>query len=266
MQVEDTVTPLSPRCSIVIISILRVPRLTPDCEGERCVSSVTGSTQGCCLSPFCAFCALNSAQCNSAGWGFVAWWVKFLLLLNVSKTKVIDFRKLILEYQLPTVIGAADRDYEYLGIVLDHKLCFKPHVDSTSKENQQRRYFLRNIKAFHVSSDPLCLFHRGFIESVLAFCIIVLFAFCAAWSGNLNLGNKIHLSSHVKTSSKISRCWQNGLWPFLALREAGSTLVCPSLPLQSEIDLFSFVHRFRVPVGKTTRLQVSFFPTAIHPS
>lgn len=108
---------------------------------------------------------------------FVDWYDESFLSLNVSLTKDmnIDFRKSSYSSS-PAVVKAADigivESYKYLGVVLDHKLCFESHADATTKKVQQRLFLLRKMRSFNVSSEMLSLFYRSFIESVMSFGLV----------------------------------------------------------------------------------------------
>ena len=253
--------------------------------------SSTGSPQGCCLSDLFFILYTNNCLSNHANRyilkyaddsiivsllkgenqahgpvvdDFIAWCDQSFLHLNVSKTKdmIIDFRKSP-PNTLPTIMKGANIDivdsYKYLGIIMDNKLSFEPHVDATCKKVQQRLFFLRKMNSFNVSSEMMTLFYRSFIQSVLTFCSI-------AWFGNVNLSNKNRLNSLVKISSKISRCNQTSLYEIYnkqVLRKALTILDCENHPLQLEFEPLPSGRRFRAPARCTKRFQVSFIPSAI---
>ena len=111
-----------------------------------------------------------------------------------------------------------------------------------------------------MSSEMMTLFYRSFIESILTFCIV-------AWFGNLNLSNKNRLDCLVKTAGKISGSQQAGtmsIYTRQVLREAKDILHCPNRPLLNKFELLPSGRRFRAPIRRTKRLQVSFIPTAIY--
>ncbi|XP_019203100.1 zinc finger protein 853 isoform X4 [Oreochromis niloticus] len=93
----------------------------------------------------------------------------------------------------------------------------------------------------------------------------VLLNHLSAWFGNMTLKNKNRLGLLVKPCSKLSGRWQDGLLTIYnkhVLRKPHSIVNCLNHPLHSEFDLLPSGRRFRVPVRKTKRLQVSFIPTA----
>ena len=66
--------------------------------------------------------------------------------------------------------------FKYLGITLDNKLTFGPHVQGVYKKCQQRLYLLRKLRSFHINPKLLLLLYRSIIESVLTYCSICFFS------------------------------------------------------------------------------------------
>ncbi len=255
------------------------------------LQSSTGSPQGWCLSPLHYIFYTNDCRSNHSnrqiikfaddsvvvslleGDGlqhgpvvddFVSWCDESFLQLNVTKTKdmLISFGKAppcpVLTSINGTEIELVD-SYKYLGVVLDKKLCFDPHVAVTTKKVHQHLYFPRKMSSFNVSSEMMTLFYRSFIESVLIFCII-------AWYGNLTVANKNRLGSLINVASKISGRRQAhliDLYKRQVIKKATSIQECLDHPLQTEFELLPTGRRLRVPLIRTNRYRVSFVPAAI---
>ena len=87
---------------------------------------------------------------------------------------------------------------KYLWIVIDNKLKW----DSNSKVIQgignQCMYFLRTMKALHVTIVTMFLFYQCVIQSVICFC-------CLAWFNSLyNMKKKANLNRIVKHASRVT--------------------------------------------------------------
>ncbi len=93
------------------------------------------------------------------------------LELNVSKTKemVIDLRT---KKHTPdsVVLKGSDVErvsvYKYLGIVMDDKLSWHPHVDFLVKRLSVRMYYLRKRNYFNVNPRILFLFYDSVVASI----------------------------------------------------------------------------------------------------
>jgi len=71
----------------------------------------------------------------------------------------------------------------------------------------------------------------------------------------------------VKTAGKISGSQQAGtmsIYTRQVLRKANAILHCSNHPLLNKFELLPSGRRFRAPIRRTKRLQVSFIPTAIY--
>ena len=63
-------------------------------------------------------------------------------------------------------------EYKYLGTVIDSKLNWNTNSQLRSSKANQRLYFLRKLKEFHVDIMILNLFYQSLIQSILTFCLI----------------------------------------------------------------------------------------------
>ena len=110
----------------------------------------------------------------------------------MCKTKElrIDFRTSG-QFDGPLFIGFI----EYLGVTLDNKMTFGPHVQGVYKKCQQRLYLLRKLRSFHVDPKLLLMLFGSIIESVLTYCSICFFL--------LSVSIKNMVLRICKTASKI---------------------------------------------------------------
>ena len=134
---------------------------------------------------------------------FVDWCDRHFLLLNVKKTKelIIDFRKdtppkepLIIKDEEVEIVST----YKYLGITVDDKLNWKTHISNVYSKINQRLYFLRKLKSFHVDNVIMSLFYKATMESLVTFCI-------TCWGGNARGKERERLDGLIKKAGKITR-------------------------------------------------------------
>ena len=133
----------------------------------------------------------------------VSWCASNDLVLNVSKTKeiVVDFRK---SKSVPSTLIVNNSEVEivdsfkFLGIHITSNLSWSLHARYMCKKCQQRLYFLRCLKKFHMKPEILVNFYRSIIESILTGSIMV-------WFGNMTESDRNALSSYPHCSS-INRC------------------------------------------------------------
>ena len=139
---------------------------------------------------------------------FQEWCKQNFLHLNTSKTKemIFDFRTSKRSELLPIVIKDSDIEivetYKYLGTVIDNRLTWADQCKAVLSKSQQRMYFLRKLKAFHVDRTILRLFYESVIESVLLFS-------CVVWYGGCRKKDFSKLQRISKQAGKITGDAQN---------------------------------------------------------
>ena len=113
---------------------------------------------------------------------FEEWSKMNSLQLNTNKTKemVFDFRTSkrseLRHIQIKEENIEIVESYKYLGTVIDNKLSWADQCKTIYSKSQQRMYFLRKLKSFHVDRTILNLFYKSVIESyrnVIQLCSLV---------------------------------------------------------------------------------------------
>ena len=108
-----------------------------------------------------------------------SWCAGNSLQLNVSKTTeiIIDFRTLKKSNIEPLLIDGMAveqvESFKFLGTHISNSLNWSVHINSNIKKAQQRMYFLRRLKSFHVDIRILTNFYKCVIESILTYSIII---------------------------------------------------------------------------------------------
>ncbi len=97
---------------------------------------------------------------------------------NVQKTKemIFDFRRGAETHDPLTInncIVERVNEYKYLGTVVDDQLNWNRNTETIYSKANQRLYFLRKLKKFHVDRSILRLFYQSLIQSVLTFNLIL---------------------------------------------------------------------------------------------
>ena len=67
--------------------------------------------------------------------------------------------------------------YKYLGVVIDNRLNWAPHVDKVLKKTQSRLFFLRKLRSFNVCNRMLIMFYQTVVSSVMTYALV-------CWGGN----------------------------------------------------------------------------------
>ncbi len=121
------------------------------------------------------------------------------LSLNISKAKVVDFRKGTSEHPPINIDGTpVERvsSIKFLGVNITEDLTWTIRTQSVMRKTHQRLFFLRWLKKFGLSSKILRQFYGCTVESILTGCII-------AWYGNCTTLNRKALQRIVQMAQHI---------------------------------------------------------------
>ena len=135
----------------------------------------------------------------------VEWCDSNFLALNVSKTKelVVDIRvaptdpetePITIKGQSVEMVSA----YKYLGVVIDNKLSWTPHIDACYKKAQKKMYLLRKLNIFKVEQAIMQLFYQAVIQNAIFFNLVCFF-------GNTKKGDIGRLEKITRTAGRILR-------------------------------------------------------------
>lgn len=199
------------------------------------IVTYTGSPQGCVLSPSLFILYTNDCvthadsvhiikyaddtaivgligpnedetEYRSSVDSFVSYCDDNFLNLNVGKTKemIFDFRKKknVDPCERPIHIDDADVEvvdtYKYLGTTIDSNLSWGEHTQKLATKCNQRLYFLRKLRSFHVDRTIMNLFYSTVIESVMTFD-------CIVWYNSAKQSDVKKLKRVTKQAEKILR-------------------------------------------------------------
>ena len=133
---------------------------------------------------------------------FVEWCDNHNLMLNATKTKemIIDFRRNPSEDHSSISIHGETiervHEYKYLGTIIDDKLKWNKNTHFICTKANQRMFFLRKMKKFHVDNTILLLFYKSVIQSVLLFNLICMY-------GNLSQDDKRKLERPRRIAQRV---------------------------------------------------------------
>ncbi|XP_078787170.1 uncharacterized protein LOC144983764 [Oryzias latipes] len=173
----------------------------------------------------------------------------------------VDFRKA--PAPLPPVIlcdspVTSVESFCFLGTIISQDLKWEQNISSITKKVQQRMYFLRQLKKFHLPEKMLVDFYTAIIESTLTSSITVWFAAATA-RDKAKLQRVIHsaekvIGCHLPSLQElhISRTW----------RRAARIVANPSHPGHNLFRPLPSGKRLRSIRTRTSRHKNSFFPTA----
>ena len=186
------------------------------------------------------------------------------LQINTKKTEEIVFGSPSDSHKVPIVIHNEKIQqvfsYKYLGVMIDHLLSWKDHIEFVCKKTKQRIYFLRRLRSFGASKQILLLFFTSVIMSVLQYCY-------TTWYKSLSTTLKSKLLHQMKICSKIvgqplekfyESAYHNNI-----LRLANTIVSDPNHVLNSEYELLPSNRRYRVPRFNKVRLKHSFVHQSI---
>ena len=186
------------------------------------------------------------------------------LLLNTAKTTeiVIDFRK---EPNLKPPVHISGKpisiteSFKFLGTFISNDLKWTINTTQIIKKANQRLYFLRQLKQFHVKKQLLVLFYSAIIQSILTSSFTV-------WYGSIDSNSSKKLDRIVKKASKIighNLPSLNSLFINRITNRSAKIIRDPSHPAHHLFRLLPSGRRYMSISTKTSRFKNSFFPTAV---
>ena len=186
------------------------------------------------------------------------------LLLNQLKTRevIIDFRRKKTAIQ-PLLIdgGCVERvaAFCFLGVHIQEDLSWRTNTTAIIKKAQQRLYFLRVLRNYHLREELLVTFYRCSVESIITYCICVWFSSCTA-------AERKALQRVVNSAQKIIGCplpSLEELYNTRCLKKATKISRDPTHTGNEHFVLLRSGKRFRTMAARTNRLVSSFYPRAI---
>lgn len=213
------------------------------------VLSGTGTPQGTVLSPFLftlytsdfqyntESCYLQKFSDDSAVVGcindgreeqhrelvdrFAEWPEDNHLLLNVDKTKVIDFRKKGTTLQPWCILGRDFKlveEYKYLGVTVDSQLKWKANSTAVYKKGCSRLYFLRKLRSFNVCSKMLEILYQCVIASTL-------FSSVVCWGSSITASDTGRLNKLIRKAGSVIGCRQETFEPVVERRALNKLVI-----------------------------------------
>ena len=240
---------------------------TDSCRTEECLSERRTDTPDQYILKYSDDTVLISLLDSSSDPGLhqhrvnkvVEWSDNNALIINTKKTEEIIFGAPSETHRSPITIHGESINqvcsYKYLGVVIDHLLSWKDHIESLCMKTKQRIYFLRRLRSFGASRRILLLFFTSVIMSVLQYC-------STTWYGCLSVALKSQLLQQLSICSKIvgqpllklyTSTYDNSV-----LRLARNITSNTSHVLHGEYRLLPSGRRYCVPSFKKVRLKKSF--------
>ena len=196
---------------------------------------------------------------------FVSWCDDHYLSLNTTKTKeiIFDFWKNNTQYEPLRIHGEVIEqvhEYKYLGTVIDDKLCWRENCLTIQKKTNQRMFFLRKLKKFHVDRTILTLFYQSIIQSVMTFNSICTF-------GNLTNEQKGKMDRIRKISQRVigsELIPVHSLYDERVLRKVQGIMADATHPLNECYRFNRSGIRLCPPLTRRASFRQSFIPNSIH--
>ena len=285
---------VNPRLILCIKNFLsgRIQSVRAGSHRSRPIITNVGAPQGCVLSPvlfslYTSDCTSKTSSCSILKYAddtvitgylcndpdeylsqvneFVDWCDDHFLLLNTKKTKemVIDFRKGNTLHQPLRIHGDVIEqvhEYKYLGTVIDDKLSWKDNCLSIQKKTNQRMFFLRKLKKFHIDRTILTLFYQSIIQSVISYNFICTF-------GNMSNEQKGKLDRTRKIAQRVVGSELlpiQSLYNERILAKVKKIMTDLTHPLHSCYVFNRSGIRLCPPRTRLARFRQSFVPNSIH--
>ena len=153
---------------------------------------------------------------------------------------------------------------KYLRTIIDSKLDWSSNIEACCKKTNQRMYFLRKLKKFHVDKIiVLPLFYHSITQSAMLYNQVCYF-------GNSKKADSERLDKVARTTAKITRtetAAPSAIYECVVLKKLHSTLKNTEHPLNhvlySQASRHDCSQRLRSYRARTNRWKDSFLPTAI---
>ena len=142
------------------------------------------------------------------------------LFLNINKTSYMVFDvmqfmpDLILKIGNSTIVRS--REHKFLGVYLDDRLTFKPHVEKTAVKISRAIGMLRKIR-FFVPKKVLILIHYALVHSVTSYAITTYSSACQSVLSRIS--RLVNKSLKIATSNEVINmdvCKQEKIFDFQA--------------------------------------------------
>ena len=139
--------------------------------------------------------------------------------------------------------------YKYLGVNIDHLLCWKTHIDNLCNRLQQRLYFLWRLRLYVVNSHIMMIFYRAIVASIIRYGI-------ASWFGNLTICWHAGLQTglHAQNSNENRR--EDRIQAYTEHYEKSNDNTFRLPTLFPEYETLPSGRRIRIPLCKCNRLKL----------
>ncbi|KAI4871765.1 hypothetical protein NFI96_000196 [Prochilodus magdalenae] len=194
----------------------------------------------------------------------VSWCSNNHLLLNTEKTveMVVDFRRNpppLPPLQINNTTVSMVESLKFLGTTISRDLKWEKNTISIIKKAQQRMFFLRQLKKFHLPQTLMIQFYTAIIESILTASITI-------WFGSSTSQERTKLQRIIRTAERIIGCKLPSLQQIYTSRvrkRAGKITSDPSHPGHLLFQTLPSGRRLRSIKTSTARHANSFFPRAV---